>query len=129
MPASSRWTVVVFIALVCPLAAAQQNSTSHEIHRGAKVFIEKMDGFEEYVIAALHSKRVPLTVVVDKDKADFTFSGSAESNGNHVRATLKAVNKNGEVVFACSFDDEYTLHGKQSAAESCAKKLKKDVWE
>jgi TolB-like protein len=131
MPILSRWPAIVLAVSISVFAPAQQptNTTPHDIHRGAKVFVDKMDGFEEYFIAALHSKQVPVTVVMNKDIADFVVSGSAESNGKHVRATLKAVNKNGEVAFACAFDDDYALHGKQSAAESCAKRLKKEVWE
>ena len=129
MSALLRWTAVLWVPLLCVCAGAQRTSTSHVIHRGAKVFIEKMDGFGDYFTAALHSKQVPVTVVVDEDKADFVFSGSAESNGKHVKATLKAVSKDGEVAFACSFDQDYSMHGKQTAAESCAKKLKKDVWD
>lgn len=93
------------------------------------MFIEQMNGFEDYLAAALHAKQVPLVVVTDKDKADFVISGSATSNEiqHHTRATVKMVNRNGTVVFAYAFDQDYALHGKQSAAEACAKKLKKEI--
>jgi hypothetical protein len=46
---------------------------------GAKVFVVPMDGFEPYLIAALNKKHVPVVVVADKDKADYTITGAAES--------------------------------------------------
>jgi len=38
---------------------------------GARVFIEKMNGFDDYLMAALHTKQVPVVIVTDKAKADF----------------------------------------------------------
>ena|SRR5271157_4483550 len=114
-------------------AEAQQASPDPYIRHitpGARVFIEKMDGFEDYLMAALQAKQVPVTVVTDKDKADFFISGHAKSSfqdEHHVEATIKAVNKEGDVVFAYAFDVSYTIHGKQSAAEACAKSLKKEI--
>jgi len=88
-----------------------------------------MDGFEDYVAAAIHAKQVPLVVVTDKDKADFVISGSASSSEiqHHTRATIKVVDRKGTVVFAYAFDQDYAMHGKQTAAEACAKNLKKEV--
>lgn len=69
-------------AILLMLAGAQgalpQADNAH-IRSGAKVFVEKMDGFEDNFIAALHTKQVPVVVVTDKDKADFFFSGYCPS--------------------------------------------------
>jgi len=109
------------------LDAGPQSDTAH-IRSGAKVFVEQMDGFEDNFIAAIHTKQVPVVVVTDKDKADFFFSGYCNIFGNHhIEANLKAVNKDGFVVFAYDFNQDYTIHGKQSAAEACAKNLKKNM--
>ncbi len=118
-------------AVLLLLAGAQRalpQSDSAHIRSGAKVFVEKMDGFEDNFIAALRTKQVPVVVVTDKDKADFFFSGYCNIFGNHhIEANVKAVNKDGVVVFAYDFNQDYTVHGKQSAAEACAKNLKKNI--
>ena len=122
-----RFAVVVFVA-AC--AVAQQAPDATHIVPGARVFIEEMKGFENYLAAALNAKHVPVVVVTDEDKADFTISGSSSSDfrrPEHQQATIKVVNKSGTVVFAYAFDQEHTLHGKQSAAEACAKNLKKEI--
>lgn len=124
----------VLILLAAVRAGAQQPPTaappdSQHIPPGAYVFLEKMDGFEDYLAAALHAKQVPLVVVTDKDKADFVISGFASDSDmrHHTRATMKVVNRSGTVVFAYAFDQDYAAHGKQSAAEACAKNLKKEI--
>jgi len=92
------------------------------------VFVEKMDGFEDNFVAALQTKKVPVIVVTDKDKADFFFSGYCNIFGDyHIEANIKAVNKDGNVVFAYDYNDAYPIHSKQSAAEACAKNLKKNM--
>lgn len=120
-------TMVLLFIGTTSLLPQSQPDTAH-IRSGAKVFVEKMDGFEDNFIAALHTKQVQVVVVTDKDKADFVFSGYCNIFGNHrVEANLKAVNKDGVVVFAYDFNQDYTVHGKQSAAEACAKNLKKNM--
>src|SRR6267378_6013061 len=118
---------VVLLLLAGALEAGPQSDDAH-IRSGAKVFVEKMGGFEDNFIAAIHTKQVPVVVVTDKDKADFFFSGYCNIYGNHhIEANVKAVNKDGFVVFAYDFNQDYTVHGKQSAAEACAKNLKKNM--
>lgn len=126
MSKSCRGSLLLLFICICVLAQSQGSPT---IHNGAKVYVEKMDGFGDYFIAAMHSKQVPLTVITDKAKADYIVDGSAETNRAHVRATIKMVTNDDEVAFACSFDNDHPMHGKQSAAEDCAKKLKKEVWQ
>lgn len=118
-------------AVLLLLTGAQRvlpQSDSEHIRSGAKVFVEKMDGFEDNFVAALHAKQVPVVVVTDRDKADFFFSGYCNIFGDHhIEANVKAVNKDGSVVFAYDYNDAYPIHGKQSAAEACAKNLKKKM--
>jgi hypothetical protein len=117
---------VLFLLAGAPRAFPQ--SDNNHIRSGAKVFIEKMDGFEDNFIAALHTKQVPVVVVTDRDKADFFFSGHCNIFGDrHIEANVKALNKDGNVVFAYDYEDSYPIHGKQSAAEACAKNLKKNM--
>jgi hypothetical protein len=118
-------------AILLMLAGAQgalpQADNAH-IRSGAKVFVEKMDGFEDNFIAALHTKQVPVVVVTDKDKADFVFSGYCNTFGDHhIEANVKAVNRDGNVVFAYDYNQDVPMRGKQSAAEACAKNLKKNM--
>lgn len=123
----------LLLALSASLGVAQQPTAdpfSRHIAPGAFVFIEPMEGFEDYLMAAFHTKQVPVVVVTDKSKADFIVTGHARSSSrepNHVEATIKALNKDGEVIFAYAYDDTYAIHGKQSAAEACAKNLKQEV--
>ena len=46
----------------------------------AKVYVAPMPGgFENYIIAGLRNKKVPLTVMVDRSKAEYEISGVSES--------------------------------------------------
>ncbi len=128
-----RCVACILLAALCsvsqePSKGAPRADNSH-IAPGARVFLESMDGFEDYLAAAFHAKQVPVVVVTDKDKADFLVTGSASNNEDqhHTRAAIKIVSKEGVIVFAYAFDDDYAIHGKQSAAEACAKNLKKEV--
>jgi hypothetical protein len=122
---------ILGLVLVCALARPQialSQSDSAHIRSGAKVFVEKMDGFEDNFVAALHAKQVPVVVVTDKDKADFVFSGHCNMYGDHhIEANVRAINKDGDIVFAYDFVQDYAVHGKQTAAEACAKNLKKNI--
>ncbi len=130
--ATLRRSMAGVLALLMGLFVAVQRvipqADSGHIRSGAKVFVEKMDGFEDNFVAALHTKQVPVVVVTDKDKADFFFSGYCNIFGDHhIEANIKAVNKDGNVVFAYDYNEASPIHGKQSAAEACAKNLKKEI--
>lgn len=125
-------------AAVCCIPLAAQEG---EIPAGAKVFVAPMNGFETYLKAALDKKRVPVTVVEDRDKADFEISGASESQKastakkvimlnwhSNEQASIKVANiKSGVVVFAYSAYKTSSAHGKQSSAEACAKHLKEKI--
>jgi hypothetical protein len=120
--------IATVLLLLAGAQTALPQSDSEHIRSGAKVFVEKMDGFEDNFVAALHAKQVPVVIVTDRDKADFFFSGYCNVFGDHhIEANVKAVNKDGSVVFAYDYNDAYPIHGKQSAAEACAKSLKKKM--
>lgn len=100
-----------------------------------------MEGFETYIISALNNKRVPLTVVNDRSKAEFEITGTSESQkagwskmlltGSIQSAEQASINvsniKTGTVVFAYSVNKRNSVHGKQSSAEACAKHLKEKI--
>ncbi len=129
--AGAAWCFALALFVASFAVAWQSNDAPPENHivPGARVFIEKMNGFDDDLTAALHAKQVPLVVVTDEDKADFRITGFGSSRDlhHHTRATIKVVDKDGTVVFAYSYEKDYAAHGRQSAAEACAKKLKNEI--
>jgi hypothetical protein len=109
----------------------------NEVPSGAKVYVEPMDGFGSYIIAAIQKKHVPVTVVADKSDADFEIGGNAESQkagwakilftrsaASTEEASINVTNlKTGVIVFAYNVNKQNAARGKQSAAEACAKHL------
>ena len=108
----------------------------------AKVYVAPMlGGFENYIIAGLRSKKVPLIVVVDKTKAEFEISGVSESEkagwakmlfvgsqNSNEEASIKISNlKTGAVIFGYSVHKTNSVRGRQSAGEACAKHIKQIV--
>lgn len=108
----------------------------------ARVYAAPMpDGFENYVIAGLRNKKVPLTIVVDRSKADYEISGVSDSEkagwakmlflgsqNSNEQASIKIVDlKTGDVIFGYSVHKTNSVRGKQSAGEACAKHIKKIV--
>jgi hypothetical protein len=126
----------VLLCLYTPLRA--QNETV--IPRGSKVFIEPMDGFETYLMAAFEKKQTPLLVVADKDKADFVISGSSDRKDAgwaktifgggrpHIMASIKVVNaKTSVLAYAVASDKGNAVRGYKSAAEHLAKNLRQKI--
>jgi hypothetical protein len=127
----------VFTLSVCAADAPAEK----RIPAGSKIYIEAADGFDDYLSAALQKKHVPVSVVTDKSKADFELTGVSD----HVKAgwakvvfagqihsdeqaSVKLVDlKTSEVVFAYAVNKKNSLHGRQTAAEACAKHLKHSV--
>jgi hypothetical protein len=125
---NTKRILVTTILLLVGAASLFPQSDNNHIRSGAKVFVENMDGFGDNFVAALHAKQVSVVVVTDKDKADFVFSGYCNVFGDrHIEANIRALNKDGTVVFAYDYQEAYPIHGKQSAAEACAKNLKKNM--
>src|SRR5215813_7466216 len=106
----------------------------------AKVYVAPMlGGFENYVIAGLRNKKVPLTVVVDRSKADYEISGVSDSEkagwakmlfigsqNSNEQASIKIADlKTGAVIFGYSVHKTNSARGRQSAGEACAKHIKR----
>ena len=112
-----------------------------KVPAGSKIYVSPEGGFDTFLTAALNKKKVPVTVVADKDKADFVLEASSQSEkagwartiflaqtGSSEEASVKLVNaKTSEVVFAYAVYKRNSVHGKQSSAEACAKHLKEIV--
>ena len=129
--------MALLVAAVCSAVLAGERT----IPEGSKVFIAPMGGFETYVKAAIEKKKVPITIVEQRDSADYELSGAAESQKastakkvimldwrSKEEASIKLTDiKSSEVVFAYSVHKASSAHGKQSSAEACAKYLKEVV--
>ena len=106
---------------------------------GAKVFLEPMNGFEQFVSDAIVKKKVPVVVVKERANADFVVSGEAHvkkpgwkgivlDTGGKGNVSIKDA-RTSNVVFACKFTKvdqglgEYWIY--QGWASGCAKHLKK----
>jgi curli biogenesis system outer membrane secretion channel CsgG len=108
---------------------------------GSKIYIEAADGFDTYLTAALQKKKVPVSVVDNKEHADYQLSGVSDHQKagwvkgvvfgqihSDEQASIKLVNiKTGEVVFAYAVNKKNSLHGRQTAAEACAKHMREVV--
>jgi TolB-like protein len=129
-------------------AAAQQNPVDStpvpvdtHILPGATVFVVPMDGFENYLTAALQKKSVPLVPVASEEQARYILKGTSEEKkpGWAKMVVMKQIHsddaasvqlidrKSGAIVFAYSVNKKNTLHGQQTTAEACAKHLKEQI--
>ena len=71
-------------------ASAEQKLTSTEpntlmsqerIPSGARVYVSPMaNGFENYIIAGIQQKKVPVVVVADRSKAEFEVTGVSDTD-------------------------------------------------
>jgi hypothetical protein len=131
----------VLVILLSPFAVVAQRPAG-QIPSGAKVFIAPMpNGFDTFLKAAIERKKVPVVVVSDKSMAQFEIAGaSATQKAGAAKiilmgdwhstedASIQVANlASGEVVFAYSVHEQSSNHGRQSAAESCAKHLKDKI--
>jgi hypothetical protein len=108
----------------------------------SKIYVAPISGgFENYIIAGLRNKKVPLTVVIDRSKADYEISGVSDSEkagwakmlfigsqNSNEQASIKISDlKTGAVIFGYSVHKTNSARGKQSAGEACAKHIKQIV--
>lgn len=110
------------------------------IPRNSRIYIAPMDGFEIYLAAAIRKKGVPITMVTDRDQADFEITGThATKDAGWAKtifvspqpsatASMQVVNlKTGVVVYADSSHRTTANRGERSTAEKLAKYLKKKI--
>jgi hypothetical protein len=108
----------------------------------SKVYVAPISGgFDNYIIAGLRNKKVALTVVIDRTKADYEISGVSDSEkagwakmlfigsqNSNEQASIKISDlKTGAVIFGYSVHKTNSVRGKQSAGEACAKHIKQIV--
>ena len=105
---------------------------------GVALFIEPMNGFENFLEGAILKKKVPVVVVDDRSKADFVMAGISDeakagwaktifvSPASHAQASVVVKDAHtGNLVFAYNVDKMNAVRANQSTAEACAKHLKK----
>jgi hypothetical protein len=114
---------------------------STKIAPGATVFIAPMDGFENYLAAALLKKKVQLVTVANREQAQYVISGTSEQkkagwakmaftgniHSDNAASITMSDRHTGAVVFAYAVDKKNTLHGQQTTAEACAKHLQDQI--
>ena len=124
--------MMLIAALCAPMFALSP------VPQGAKVVITANDGFDMFLTAAFARKGVPLTVVANREQADYEIQATAETQKagwakiiltrntrSNENASMRLVDlKTGEVVFAYAYNMGSAYNGRQSSAESCAKHLR-----
>jgi hypothetical protein len=140
---------LVLIAMACVIAVIAQDGTvttqnaggaDTRIPRNAKVYIAPMDGFETYLAAAFRKKEVPLTIVTDREQADFEITGTHEkknaswaktifvSPSPSASASMQIVNlRTKVVVYADSSHRTNASRGERSTADMLENYLKKKI--
>lgn len=131
-------TLKVLAALTAVPLMSLAIDSGNKIPIGSKIYVQPMDGFGSYIIAAIQKKSVPVVVVADRENADFEITGNAESqkagwakilltrsSASTEEASINVINlKTGVIIFAYEVNKQSAMRGKQSAAEACAKHLK-----
>ena len=111
------------------------------IRRNSTVFVDDMDGFEHYLMAAMRKKSVGLIVVADPMKADYIIFGNSETKrAGWAKMFFLGTGKSGEmasismvdrrtkvVVFADSSHRYAANRGQRSTAEKLAKYMGKKI--
>jgi hypothetical protein len=137
-PAASPVSQNPAVALTQPPASAP---VSLRIISGSTVFISPMDGFENYLAAALQKKGVPLVPVGSEEQATYVLSGTSEEkkpgaakiifmgqiHADDAASVRMMDRRTGAIVFAYAVNKKNTLHGQQTTAEACAKHLKEQI--
>lgn len=135
----TAYASLVIVMLIAATAFAQPE----RVARGSKVFIEPNDnGVHTALAGALSKKKVPVVVVNSADKADYVVTVVGEHkragwartlmSGGYAKGDANASmtvehRESGTIVFAYNVEKGGAWRGIQSAAEACAKHLKKHI--
>ena len=122
-------------------AAPKPTTADTLIRRDATVYVDDMNGFEHYLMAAMRKKSVPLIVVADPMQADYIIFGVSDTKrAGWAKMFFLGTGKSGEmasismvdrrtkvVVFADSSHRYAANRGQRSTAEKLAKYLGKKI--
>jgi hypothetical protein len=71
----------LMFALVASMAAAEDLAPKFGV--GAKIYVEKMDGgLDGFLRAEIMKKKVPVTIVLEEEAADFVMTGASSDRKN-----------------------------------------------
>jgi hypothetical protein len=136
-----KFAAILVLILSVGGAMYAEHNVALNLPAGSTVYIEPMNGFENYLAAALQKKKVQVTLVADRAAADFVITGSAQHEKagwakvafqhdihSDDQASISVINtKTSAVVFAYSVNKKNTWHGDQTTAEACAKHLQAHI--
>lgn len=122
-------------------ASVKLTRTDTFIVRDSTVFVDEMDGFEHYLMAAMRKKSVGLIVVADPMQADYIIFGNSDTKRagwakmfflgdgrSGEMASISIVNRRTKVVVFADSSHRYSaFKGKRSTAEKLAKYLGKKI--
>ena len=128
-------------AAAAPTPVLPATPENMKITPGSRVYIAPMDGFENYLAAALGKKKVPLIPVFDQSQADYVISGTSVDkkagwakivfmgniHSDNAASVTMTDKRTGAIVYAYAVDKKSTMHGQQTTAEACAKHLKAHI--
>jgi len=123
------------------MTLASATSASMKIVPGSKVYIAPMEGFENYLAAALGKKKVQLVPVADQRLADYVITGTSVDkkagwakivvmgniHSDNAASITMTDRRTGAIVYAYAVDKKSTMHGQQTTAEACAKHLEAHI--
>lgn len=126
---------------ILPSATVPSGPVSTKITSGARVYVEPMDGFGTYLVAAIQKKKVQLIPVANVEQADYVISGTSEEkkagwakivfagniHSDDSASVSMADRRTGAIMFAYAVNKKSTLHGNQTTAEACAKHLEAHI--
>jgi hypothetical protein len=131
----------ITLAVLVVLSSVGSQAQTKAAPANLKIYVDAATGFDTYLSEAAARNHVAITLTTQKNDADFEFD--AVSGGQtlpasnwsllwtpgHGRAWLRLVNlSDSGLVFACAVDRvSGPGHGLQTAAESCAKRLRAEV--
>ena len=136
---------------LCILTVMSVPSHAQNVGEGSKIYIDGDKGFAIYLTAAIRQKHVNVIVTAERNRADYILEQTSADRRavfapnasivldwlapvypqvvtRHDMAAVRLVEaRTSDVVFAYAVDRNNTLHGLQTAAESCAKHLKEAI--
>jgi len=136
----SRPSFITLLGAILVATGVFAGEAGKTIPAGSTIYVDAADGFDVYMAAAIQKKKVPVSVVTDREKADYVLEALAhhEEKGwaskiflghrDSTDATVRLINiKTGDVVWAYAVHKKNSFRANQSTAEACAKHLKKVV--
>jgi len=126
-----KYALLLFLGMTSALANSQSC--------GSTIYVMPMEGgLDGYIRARMVKESIPVRIVVDKAKADFTMTGSAQQNQDHWYAAttdkntgeVTIIDKDGNFVWSASAGDRniwwgrLAKHGPEKVAERIVDKLK-----